>query len=224
MADDLGDWDDEDYAPPDVKVVTALGEEVVKKLDEDEKKAEAAAAAPSQQKEKTKKDKKGKDKDKAQKEDSAEVAADGKVLTQKELEDIQRASDLAVAAETFGIQLEATFDRAAEPTTKEGYDNLLKFLSEKLGSFSKNENYYDFLSGLFTELCVKLDSEHIRRYGKELTALGAEKLKEEKEKEKAKQPKSKKKPTLVTKKAGDLDDVVGETQGYVDYGDDEDFM
>jgi len=223
--EDLGAWDDEDYAPPDLKVTGAYGEEVVKKLDEDEKKPEPVA--PAAQKDKSKKPKgKDKDKDKGQKEGSLEAGIiDAKPMTPQELEDLQRASDLAAAAEIFGTQLENTID-LAEPTSKEDYDKLLKFLSGKLGSFSKNELYFDFLSNLFTDLCVKLDSEHIRRYGKELTALGAEKLKEEKEKEKAKQPKSKKKPTLINnKKAGDLDDVVGDSQGFADYGgDDEDFM
>jgi len=226
MADEIeASWDDEEYKPPDLKMTSAYGEEVVKKIDEDEEKkaAEAAAAAASQQKEKAKKQQKGKDKEKAQKDGSAEASED-KILTPQELENLQRASDLAAAAETFGISLGDSIDRF-EPTSKEGFDNLMKFLSGKLGSFQKNEYYHDFLSNLFTDLCVKLDSEHIRRYGKELTALGAEKLKEEKEKEKAKQPKSKKKPTLINKKAGDLDDVVGDSQGYNDYGgDDEDFM
>jgi len=225
MADN---WDDDDYKAPDLKVVSEYGEEVIRKLDEDEvkKQAEAAAAAAASQQQAKEKSKKQKGKEKSDKEPSVE-AGEGKQLTPQELENIQRAADLAVAAETFGVGLsnsssEDNIDRF-QPQSKEEFETFLKYLSSKIGSYQKSEHYYDFLSSLFTDLCVKLDSEHIRRYGKEISALGAEKLKEEKEKQKQK---SKKKPTLVSKKAatGDLDDVVGEG-GYNDFGgDDEDFM
>jgi len=227
--EDLGAWDDEDFTPQDLKITSAMGEEVVRKLnEEEEKKAEAvaAAAAASQPKEKTKKQK---PKDKADKEGSAEVVA-SKQLTPQEIEDLQRRSDLAAAADTFGISLsnsssEDIGDRfRITPKSKEDFDSLVSLLSKTIGNYPKNEHYYDFLSNLFTDLCVKLDSEHTRRYAKELSALGAEKLKEEKEKEKQKQPKSKKKPTLVSKKVSELEDVVGEGQEFNDYGDDDDFM
>jgi len=222
-------WDDEEFVAADLKVVNEYGEEVKVKLDEDEQKkaAEVAAAAAASQHQAKEKSKKQKGKEKSDKEPSAE-ASEAKQLTPQELEDLQRSSDLAAAAETFGFGLsnsssEDTIDRL-QPKSKEEFDTFLKHLSNKIGSYQKSEHYYDFLSSLFTDLCVKLDSEHIRRYGKELSALGAEKLKEEKEKQKQK---SKKKPTLVSKKAatGDLDDVVGEG-GYNDFdgADDDDFM
>jgi len=227
MADDDLAWDAEEYVAPDLKLTNEFGEEIVKKVDEDEEKkaAEAAAAAQAASQQKQAKEKAKKQQQKANLEKLAEEA---KVLTPQELEERQRNSDLALAREAFGIQESSSSAGSIdsfEPKSKEDFDQLVRLISAKLATFEKNEHYHEFLSALFTDLCVKLDSEQIRHYARNLSSLGEQRHKDEKEREKAKQPKSKKKAALVPKKAGgDLEDIItADSQGYNDY-DDDDFM
>ncbi|VDP46494.1 unnamed protein product [Soboliphyme baturini] len=216
-------WDTEDFKPPVPPVLAEWAEEDVEVkenwFDEDEPETKPAEPAPT----KAKPEKKQKSKPKATSETSAETDSDKARLSEKDVELIQKTSDLSIAKETFGLSENAStsIDKFV-PQNADDFETLRTMICDKLKPYEKMDLFPGFIGKLFTELCLDLDSEHVRKFSKELSALAGELSKAEKEREKSKQPKMKKKVQVKLVEHDFLADVVaGKVLG--DYEDDVDY-
>jgi len=234
---DVDSWEDIEVIPPVVKVVGKADwadedidiakenwddEDEVPKPTEEAETSEKKAVSSTKQKKSKSGNKKTKD------ENNEEDLDDGEPLTEAERQKLQMDSDLEAAKATFGITSDTPDDTSLSiegwnPQSKDDFDALCTTLVSRLNNLKKSPHYKDFLSNLFRDISTSIaDSESVRRYGKELSALGAELHKQEKEKEK-KPRKGKAKLAVGSTKsdAFNLDDYYAQNDDGVD---DEDFM
>lgn len=161
---------------------------------------------------------------KAKTKDDAIPVEETTTLTPQELEEIQRRSDLEHVKDAFGLADEQkSLFSSYEPSTRDDFKSYCQFLVEQINKHNKKKEYFDFLSELFRSLSLELDSEHVKRYGKELSVLAIEMQKREKENEKQQKLKAPKKPTIAVGKRAMLDDIA-DADGFYGGDDDEDFM
>uniref|UniRef100_A0A5S6QQT9 Uncharacterized protein n=1 Tax=Trichuris muris TaxID=70415 RepID=A0A5S6QQT9_TRIMR len=143
-----------------------------------------------------------------------------KQLTQKELEEIQKKSDLAIARETFNMGPDTS---DALSSLSGDFDAMRKIIVEKVSEAQSKEGYVEFIEKLFHDLCANMPSESVRKIARNLSVLSSEISKIEKEKHK---PKPRKKNTIAKlSRGGDfMDELKAGMDDAYEYYDDEDFM
>ncbi|KFD45875.1 hypothetical protein M513_13240, partial [Trichuris suis] len=212
-------WENETYVPGMLSMRSAWqgdeGDDNVKENwfeDEDEEEPQKAPVAPSQPKKDSKHSK-------LEASATAEKAEKERQLTQKELEEIQKKSDLAIARETFNMGAETS---DALNSLSGDFDLMRRIIVEKVTDTQNNEGYAEFIDQLFHDLCASMSSETVRKIARNLNSLSNEISKIEKEKHK---PKAKKKNTIAKlSRGGDfIDELKAGMEDAYDYYDDEDF-
>ncbi|XP_003381473.1 putative eukaryotic translation initiation factor 3 subunit J [Trichinella spiralis] len=151
-----------------------------------------------------------------------------KQLSQKELEEIQKKAELAIAQEIFSTaddDMKVNFD-SMHPKTEEDFDKLRQMIVNKLHLCEKEAGFNGFMEKLIHDIFINMYREHsdvVRKFSRSLNALASELAKIEKEKQK---PKQKKKAPIakMSRNSDFFDDIVSGMEGGIEYYEDEDFM
>ncbi|CDW58526.1 eukaryotic translation initiation [Trichuris trichiura] len=216
-------WENETYVPGMLSMRSAWqgdeGDDNVKENwfeDEDEEEPQKAPVTPSQPKNDS-------ERSKLKASAANEKAEKERQLTQKELEEIQKKSDLAIARETFSSLNMGAETSDALNSLSGDFDLMRRIIVEKVTDTQNNEGYAEFIDRLFHDLCASMSSEVVRKIARNLNSLSNEISKIEKEKHK---PKPKKKNTIAKlSRGGDfIDELKAGMEDAYDYYDDEDFM
>ncbi|KRY36368.1 Eukaryotic translation initiation factor 3 subunit J, partial [Trichinella spiralis] len=148
-----------------------------------------------------------------------------KQLSQKELEEIQKKAELAIAQEIFSTaddDMKVNFD-SMHPKTEEDFDKLRQMIVNKLHLCEKEAGFNGFMEKLIHDIFINKHSDVVRKFSRSLNALASELAKIEKEKQK---PKQKKKAPIakMSRNSDFFDDIVSGMEGGIEYYEDEDFM